>query len=114
MLLRDGMLVAAVEEERFRRVEHWACFPSPAIAKVLRMEGISGAQISHATVSREPRRRTLHERLLMRFVTPARLFGFERAKGMSGGRGGRMKWRARALGNRSMSADPLRADMRVD
>ena len=26
-LLRDGELVAAVEEERFRRVKHWAGFP---------------------------------------------------------------------------------------
>jgi len=27
VLLRDGELVAAVEEERFRRVKHWAGFP---------------------------------------------------------------------------------------
>jgi hypothetical protein len=27
VLLRDGQLVAAVEEERFRRVKHWAGFP---------------------------------------------------------------------------------------
>ena len=26
-LLRDGVLVAAAEEERFRRVKHWAGFP---------------------------------------------------------------------------------------
>ena len=27
-LVRDGLLVAAAEEERFRRVKHWAGFPS--------------------------------------------------------------------------------------
>jgi len=31
-LVRDGKLVAAAEEERFRRIKHWAgfpCMPSP-------------------------------------------------------------------------------------
>ena len=27
-LVKDGDLVAAVEEERFRRIKHWAGFPS--------------------------------------------------------------------------------------
>jgi carbamoyltransferase len=40
-LVRDGQLVAAVEEERFRRVKHWAGFPSEAIRYCL-----SQAQIS--------------------------------------------------------------------
>jgi carbamoyltransferase len=31
VLLRDGELVAAVEEERFRRVKHWAGFPRESI-----------------------------------------------------------------------------------
>jgi len=30
-LLRDGVLLAAAEEERFRRIKHWAGFPSEAI-----------------------------------------------------------------------------------
>ena len=30
-LVRDGVLLAAVEEERFRRVKHWAGFPRDAI-----------------------------------------------------------------------------------
>ena len=32
---RDGALVAAAEEERFRRVKHWAGFPRDAIAYCL-------------------------------------------------------------------------------
>ena len=27
-IFRDGVLIAATEEERFRRVKHWAGFPS--------------------------------------------------------------------------------------
>ena len=34
-LVRDGQLVAAAEEERFRRIKHWAGFPSQAIAYCL-------------------------------------------------------------------------------
>lgn len=30
-LVRDGRLIAAAEEERFRRIKHWAGFPSEAI-----------------------------------------------------------------------------------
>jgi predicted NodU family carbamoyl transferase len=35
-LVRDGILVAAAEEERFRRLKHWAGFPSQSIAYCLR------------------------------------------------------------------------------
>ena len=30
-VIADGKLVAAAEEERFRRVKHWAGFPSAAV-----------------------------------------------------------------------------------
>ena len=30
-LLKDGVLIAAAEEERFRRIKHWAGFPSESI-----------------------------------------------------------------------------------
>ena len=42
-LVQDGELVAAVEEERFRRVKHWAGFPTQAIRTCLAMAGIAGA-----------------------------------------------------------------------
>lgn len=38
VLLRDGELIVAVEEERFRRVKHWAGFPSETIGKCLGLE----------------------------------------------------------------------------
>jgi len=30
-IFKDGVLIAATEEERFRRIKHWAGFPSQAI-----------------------------------------------------------------------------------
>jgi carbamoyltransferase len=54
-LVKDGKLVAAVEEERFRRIKHWAGFPTLSIRKVLEMAGISGADVSHVAISRDPK-----------------------------------------------------------
>ena len=47
-LVRDGELIAAAEEERFRRVKHWAGFPSQAIAYCLAEAGIGFSAIDHA------------------------------------------------------------------
>ena len=55
VLVRDGELVAAVEEERFRRIKHVAGFPSEAIRTCLEMGGITGREIDHVGVSRNPR-----------------------------------------------------------
>lgn len=53
-LVRDGELVAAIEEERVRRVKHWAGFPAESIKRVLALAGISGRAISHVAISRNP------------------------------------------------------------
>ncbi len=55
VLVRDGELVAAVEEERFRRIKHVAGFPERAILECLREGGISGRDVHHVGVSRNPR-----------------------------------------------------------
>src|SRR5204862_130926 len=44
-LVRDGRVIAAVEEERFRRIKHCAGFPERAIAECLRLGGISPADV---------------------------------------------------------------------
>ena len=54
VLVRDGHLVAAVEEERFRRVKHWAGFPSEAIRCCLEMAGVAPDQVDHFAISRDP------------------------------------------------------------
>ena len=55
VLVRDGDLVAAVEEERFRRIKHVAGFPAQAIQACLAMAGLTGRDIDHVAVSRDPR-----------------------------------------------------------
>src|SRR4051812_38637306 len=61
VLLRDGELLTAVEEERFRRIKHWAGFPTEAISKVLEIGGITGADISHVAISRDPKANLLRK-----------------------------------------------------
>ena len=61
VLVRDGELVVAVEEERFRRIKHWAGFPTESIAKVLEIGGIMGSDITHVAVSRDPKANLLRK-----------------------------------------------------
>jgi len=63
VLLRDGQLVAAVEEERFRRIKHWAGFPSLAIKSVLEIGGIRGSDVHHVAISRDPKANILRKGL---------------------------------------------------
>ena len=53
-LLRDGELVAAAEEERFRRIKYWAGFPTAAIQYCLAAAGIGPAELDHVGISRNP------------------------------------------------------------
>jgi carbamoyltransferase len=53
--LRDGLLVCGVEEERFRRVKHWAGFPEHAIRHCLGELGLEEpAGLDAIAVSRRP------------------------------------------------------------
>jgi carbamoyltransferase len=54
-LVRDGELVAAAEEERFRRLKHWAGFPSKAIAYRLREAGLALSDVQHVAVNQNSR-----------------------------------------------------------
>ena len=54
-LVRDGQLVAAAEEERFRRIKHWAGFPSEAIRYCLREAGVGLADVNHFAINRDPK-----------------------------------------------------------
>lgn len=50
----DGQLVAAAEEERFRRIKHWAGFPSEAIRYCLREAGVGLEQVAALAVNTDP------------------------------------------------------------
>jgi carbamoyltransferase len=54
-LVRDGVLVAAAEEERFRRIKHWAGFPSKAIAYCLHEAGLKLNDVDHIAVNQDSR-----------------------------------------------------------
>ena len=51
----DGKMVAAIEEERFRRVKHWAGFPELAIAFCLQEAGIGFEQVDYWAIGRDPK-----------------------------------------------------------
>ncbi|PXF56172.1 MAG: carbamoyltransferase [Deltaproteobacteria bacterium] len=53
-LVVDGELVAAVEEERFRRIKHWAGFPSKAIRYCLKEAQIRVEDIDNIALNRNP------------------------------------------------------------
>lgn len=53
-LLRDGVLVAAAEEERFRRLKHVAGFPKEAVRFCLRQGAIRPEDLDEIAVSRNP------------------------------------------------------------
>ncbi len=53
-LVVDGQLAAAAEEERFRRLKHWAGFPSEAVKYCLSAGGLTLADVDHVAVNRDP------------------------------------------------------------
>ncbi len=54
-LVVDGQLVAAVEEERFNRIKHWAGFPAESIRWCLEAGGVRAADLDHVAISFDPR-----------------------------------------------------------
>jgi len=53
-IFKNGELVAAIEEERIRRIKHWAGFPSEAIKFCLDECGIGIEDVDYITISRDP------------------------------------------------------------
>jgi carbamoyltransferase len=53
----DGRLMAAVEEERFRRIKHWAGFPSASIRYCLEAARVGLDDVDHIAVNRDPNAR---------------------------------------------------------
>ncbi len=53
-IFKDGELIAAIEEERIRRVKHWAGFPNESIKFCLNECNISIEDIDYITISRDP------------------------------------------------------------
>lgn len=53
-IIKDGQLIAAVEEERFTRQKYWAGFPTQSIQFCLKAAGINAQDLDHVGISRNP------------------------------------------------------------
>ena len=54
-IIKDGVLLAAAEEERFLRIKHWAGFPKESIKYCLDEAGISLSEISTIAINSDPK-----------------------------------------------------------
>lgn len=53
-IFTDGKMIAATEEERFRRIKHWAGFPAMAIEFCLKEAGVTLKEVDWITIGRDP------------------------------------------------------------
>ncbi len=72
-IFQDGQLIAATEEERFRRIKHWAGFPDLAVKFCLKEAGISLDQVDHIAIGRDPLAK-LHRKIFYLLSNPNGLF----------------------------------------
>ena len=54
-VIRDGVLIAAAEEERFRRIKHWSGFPTESIKCCLNEAGIKLEDVQHISLNQNPK-----------------------------------------------------------
>lgn len=66
-LIKDGVMIAAAEEERFRRIKHWAGFPSEAIRYCLLEAGIKLADVDHIALNQD-RRANFYRKIIFLFM----------------------------------------------
>lgn len=62
-IIKDGRLIAAVEEERFNRFKHSAGFPAHAIRYCLNAAAVKPEELDHVGISRDPSAH-LHKKIL--------------------------------------------------
>ena len=78
-IVRDGQLIAAVEEERFNRKKHCAGFPAAAVRYCLEAANISVDQLDHVGISRNPSAH-LHKKILFSLTRLPNLSGLIAAR----------------------------------
>ena len=54
-LIKNGQLIAAVEEERFNRIKHWSGFPTDAINYCLKAGGVTAKDLDYICINRNTR-----------------------------------------------------------
>lgn len=73
-IFKDGVMIAATEEERFTRIKHWAGFPVLAIKFCLQEAGISLSEVDYITIGRDPRAKFMNKLNYLR-KNPSLVFG---------------------------------------
>lgn len=61
----NGKMIAAIEEERFQRVKHWAGFPVKAIEFCLSEAKVTLAEVDHIAIGRDPKAKFFRKILFM-------------------------------------------------
>jgi len=77
-LVKDGRLLCAIEEERLRRIKHWAGLPSESIKWCMNYAGISAKNLDYITLSRNPLARLPKKLCRVIFKRPSAKFLSER------------------------------------
>ena len=96
-IVKDGRLIAAVEEERFNRVKHCAGFPTESVKYCLSAAGITIEDVEHIGISRDPAAH-LHKKILFAAGRAARSSGQWAVGGGQGEEGRRQKAVGREFG----------------
>jgi carbamoyltransferase len=64
-IFQDGKLLVAAEEERFRRIKHWAGFPSLAIEFCLKEAGVTLEEVDYISIGRDTKAKFWNKVLFM-------------------------------------------------
>jgi carbamoyltransferase len=79
-LIENGRIIGAVEEERFRRIKHWAGFPTEAIKWCLSEAGIQISDVDHIAINTKPSAHRLRRLLYVMKTRPDLRFLVKRWK----------------------------------
>lgn len=79
-LVKDGQLLVAVEEERFRRIKHWAGFPSKSISHCLEKAGIKLSEVDFISINKDPSANLLKKLIFLLKKRPNINLVFDRIK----------------------------------
>jgi carbamoyltransferase len=77
----DGVMIAATEEERFRRIKHWAGFPTEAITFCLKEAGVTLDEVNYITIGRDPKAKIWNKaKYVLKGLTKKNTLIFDRLK----------------------------------
>jgi carbamoyltransferase len=82
-LVHDGVLVAGMEEERFRRIKHCSGFPTAAIRGCLEQAGVEPGDIDAFAISRNPRAHLWRKAFFLLRNLPHRRLVADRGRNLS-------------------------------